>query len=83
MAFRLRIKLPDGRRVSELPGDIEAGSTAGSFDLKWRFEEGILHVDRTLRLETLEIPLAEYPESRAFLDKVADATGVSVILEHG
>jgi hypothetical protein len=73
--------IPSGWKAGELPPERTLSTPFGSFTLRIKPTETGLLVERRLQLEAREIPLADYVAARSFLDDVAKATAVTLVLE--
>jgi len=78
---RVTLTPPSGWRISELPPAREGRSEIGSFSVRFTVEEGALVAERNVTLTARDIPLDGHGAARAFLEDLARATGVTVVLE--
>jgi len=76
----IRIKLPAGFRLDELPAPVKLDSAYGRLDASWAVREGEVVMSQTLEIQDKIVPAAEYPQVREFFDKVAGAETAPVVL---
>jgi len=78
----MSVVIPEGWKAAELPPERSLSSPFGSFAVRFSPTAEGLQVERHLRLDAREISLETYGAARAFLDDVAKATAVTLVLEH-
>jgi hypothetical protein len=69
----LRVDVPAGFAVDELPQAATIDSPFGQYSLAARQEAGRVVVERRLTLKRATVPAADYPAVRAFVEKVRSA----------
>jgi hypothetical protein len=69
----LRVDVPAGFAVDELPQAATIDSPFGHYTLAARQEAGRVVVERRLTLKRATVPAADYPAVRAFVEKVRSA----------
>jgi len=77
----LRIALPRGMRVGQLPPPTHLEQPFGTFALEWRQQGDRIVVERDLRLSAPRILPADYAAFRAFTAAVQDADGARLVVE--
>jgi hypothetical protein len=77
---KVRIELPAGFKVDELPSRIRIDSEFGKFDAQWTVEGGILTFTRSFEMRAQTVPAARYAELKKFLDVVSGAEDAPVVL---
>lgn len=65
-----RIELPKGWRVKAAPKPVKKRSDHVAFELGVVEKDGVLQLDRVLRIEKTMVGVAEYPKHRAFLKEL-------------
>ncbi len=76
----VRIELPVGFKVDELPLPVRIDSSFGKFEATWTAEGGTVLFKRTFEMPAQTVPVAQYPEFKQFLDRVAGAGESPVVL---
>ena len=76
----IRIKLPDGFKLDELPGPAKIDSPYGTLEATWTVHGGELQMHQTLQIRETVAPASEYKQVRDFFDHVAGAQGAAVVL---
>jgi transglutaminase-like putative cysteine protease len=78
---RVRIALPGGFTVDELPAPVALERLAGKYARHWRLEAGRLESERTLDLAEVRLPAGSAAEVRAFTREVREADAQPVVLK--
>ena len=78
---RVRIALPGGFAVDELPAPVALERSAGTYARRWRVEAGRLESERTLDLAEVRLPAGSAAEVRAFTREVREADAQPVVLK--
>jgi len=77
----VRMTLPDGFKVDEMPPAVHLNSPFGTFEATWKLENPSLVVfHRTIQIPAQSVPASQYPELRKFLEMVRGAAEEPVIL---
>jgi hypothetical protein len=76
----VRIELPAGFKVDELPKAIAIESPFGKYQADWALESGTVVFKRTLEMPAQTVPSAKYAELKKFLDSVAGSAESPVVL---
>lgn len=76
----VRIALPDGYNIDELPAPIRVNSEFGDFEAKWQQESGALVFSRKIQVRAQTIAAERYNELRTFLDIVYGSADIPVVL---
>jgi hypothetical protein len=76
----IRIKLPQGFKVDEMPAPAMIEASYGSLNVKWAVRDGEAVMDQTLEIRPTVIPVSEYAGVRDFFDKVAGAQDAPIVL---
>ncbi len=76
----VRVSLPEGFAVDELPQPVELDTDFGHYEAGCQVAGGVLHFRRSLRVAGGTIPPARYGEVRAFYERVRVADQASVVL---
>ena len=77
---RVRIKLPDGFEVDEVPEAVKLESEFGTYDVSYEVEGTHLIFTRSLTLNRAMIPADKYDSVKAFFGKVHGAEQAPVVL---
>lgn len=76
----IRIKMPPGFKLDELPPPIKIESPYGNLDANWSVVDGAVVMRQTLEIREQVAPAADYSKVRDFFDQVAAARGAPVVL---
>jgi hypothetical protein len=79
-AETVRIKLPEGFEVDELPESLELNHPFGNYAMTCEAKDGHLVFKRTLVLRAGTIPVEQYPAVRNFFARVLGAEQAPVVL---
>jgi hypothetical protein len=74
------VKLPPGARVVSAPKPVELDSPYGHFSLKVETGAGGAHVESTLTIARLRVPVAEYAALRAWCEQVDRALAQRLVV---
>ncbi len=75
-------KLPGGYHVEELPPPVVLERSFGSYSATVEAREGKLLFRRSLKLNTMPVPAAQYDSLRTFFERVRSAELTPVVLSH-
>jgi transglutaminase-like putative cysteine protease len=78
---RVRIALPAGFAVDELPAPVAFERSAGKYARQWRVDGSRLESERTLDLVEVRLPAGAAAEVRAFTREVLEADAQPVVLK--
>ncbi len=76
----VKVKLPDGFEIDELPDAVKLEAQFGSYSTSYEVKEGHLHFTRKFRVNSATIPAGEYPRVRGFFEKIRQAEQSPVVL---
>ena len=76
----MKIKIPAGFRLDELPAPSAIESAYGTFRATWAVENGEITLEETLEIRDTMAPASEYAKVREFFELVAGAHGAPVVL---
>jgi len=76
----VRIELPTGFKVDELPPPVRIDSSFGKYAATWSAEGGAILFKRNFEMPAQTVPVAQYAEFKQFLDRVAGAGESPVVL---
>ena len=76
----VRVKLPAGFDVDELPDAVKLDATFGSYSTTYAVREGQLHFTRTFVQRASTIPADKYAEVRGFFERIRAAEQSPVVL---
>ncbi len=76
----VRISLPAGFNVDELPPRLRLNSPFGQFEATWSVDAGTLTFERKLEMQAQSVPPKQYDELKQFLDAVGGAPESPVVL---
>jgi hypothetical protein len=76
----VRIQLPAGFKVDELPDAVRIDSAFGKYEATWAAEGGAILFKRTFEMPAQTVPVAQYAEFKKFLDRTAGAGDTPVVL---
>lgn len=77
----VKIKLPEGFEVDEMPEAMELNQPFGNFAAVWEVKDGHLVFKRTLVLKSATIPVEQYTVVRSFFEHVRGAELAPVVLQ--
>ncbi len=75
----IRIKVPSGFKVDEIPDAAKLEGPYGSLSASWKVDNGEILVEQTLEIKDTLAPASEYAQVRAFFEKVAGAQAAPVV----
>ena len=76
----VRVKLPAGFEVDELPDVVKLDTAFGSYKTSYEVKNGELIFNRTLAQRAATIPVAQYQSVRSFFEKIRAAEQAPVVL---
>jgi transglutaminase-like putative cysteine protease len=76
----VRIKLPAGYKVDEMPDAVHLDSAYGTYNASWKADGGVLVFEQSTEVRDSLVPAAQYPELRAFFDKIGGSQVAPVVL---
>jgi hypothetical protein len=76
----VRVKIPDGFEVDELPDALKLDASFGSYNTTYLINEGQLVFTRTLAQRAGTIPAAQYQTVRSFFERIRAAEQSPVVL---
>ena len=76
----IRIKLPAGFKLDELPDAAKIESPYGTLQASWAVKDGEIVMDESLEIKQTLAPAAEYPQIRDFFERVNGAQFAPVVL---
>lgn len=76
----VKIKLPNGFEVDELPDSTEINRPFGNYAATYEVKDGQLTFKRTLILKSATIPVDQYAAVRSFFERIRTAEQAPVVL---
>jgi hypothetical protein len=76
----VKLKVPAGFQLDELPPPTNVESPYGTLQALWKVENAEILFEQTLEIRNAVVPADEYADVRAFFDKVRAALTAPVIL---
>ena len=76
----VRIRLPDGLKVDELPPPVKIDSPFGKYQATWEFDGGSVVFQRSFEMPAQSVPASQYTALRKFLDTVSGSAELPVVL---
>jgi hypothetical protein len=76
----VKVKLPEGFVVDELPAAVKLETPFGSYATNYVVKDGQLNFTRSLVLQGATIPVGEYSKVRSFFEKMRAAEQTPVVL---
>lgn len=76
----VRIHLPAGFKVDELPSAVHIDSPFGKYEATWTSESGAILFRRSFEIPAQTVPVARYADFKQFLERVAVAGDSPVVL---
>jgi hypothetical protein len=77
----VKVKLPGGFQVDEMPDAIELAQPFGNYSAALEVKDGHLIFKRTLVLKSTTIPVEQYPAVRSFFARIYGIEQAPVVLE--
>jgi hypothetical protein len=76
----VKIKLPEGFDVDELPDPVKLDAPFGSYSTTYEVKDGQLHFRRAFQTRATTIPPDNYPQVRSFFERIRAAEQSPVVL---
>jgi len=76
----VRIKLPAGFAVDEMPDPLTLDTSFGTFKTTYEVKDGELYFSRRMAIKAATIPAAQYQSVRSFYEKIRAADQAPVVL---
>jgi hypothetical protein len=76
----IKVKLPAGFKLDELPAPAKIESSYGTLEASWAVRDGEIVMEQTLEIRGTVAPPSEYAQLRDFFDRVAGAQAAPVVL---
>jgi hypothetical protein len=76
----VRVKLPDGFDVDELPDPLKLETAFGNYDASYEVKDGQLVFTRRLSLRATTIPAEQYSTVRGFFERIRSVEQSPVVL---
>jgi hypothetical protein len=75
----IRIQIPAGYQVDELPAPVRIENAYGSLEASWAVENGEIIMKQTLEIRQRVAPAAEYRQVREFFDRLTGAETAPIV----
>lgn len=76
----IRVKLPPGFKLDELPSPAKVESPYGSIEATWAVRDGEIVMDQTLEIRETVAPVSDFAKVRDFFDQVGGVQSAPVVL---
>ncbi|MDP9114929.1 MAG: DUF3857 and transglutaminase domain-containing protein [Acidobacteriota bacterium] len=76
----IKIKLPPGFKLDELPSPAKVESPYGSIEATWAVRDGEIIMDQTLEIRETVAPVSDFAKVRDFFDQVGGVQSAPVVL---
>ena len=76
----VKVTLPAGFAVDEIPDQDKLDTPYGSYTAKWGVENAELLFTHTLEVKEVTVPASDYAKVRAFFERVQGVEGAPVVL---
>jgi hypothetical protein len=76
----VRIQLPPGYKVDEMPDAVHLESRYGAYQASWKADGSDLLFEQSTEVRDALVPAAQYAELRAFFDKIGGSQAAPVVL---
>lgn len=76
----IKVKLPDGFKLDELPAPAKVESAYGRIQASWSVRDGEIVMEQTLEIRDIVAPASDFAQVRDFFDKVAGVEAAPVVL---
>jgi hypothetical protein len=77
----IKIYIPEGYEISELPDNVKLEESFGSYSLSFELEDNAIHVSRSIKIHPVRIPTDEYEALESFFKNRIKADQSTVVLE--
>ncbi|HYZ83941.1 MAG TPA: hypothetical protein VE621_06045, partial [Bryobacteraceae bacterium] len=77
----VRLQLPEGFVLDELPESLKVTSTFGDYEVSWKVHDRELLFEQSVRFHNLTVPAAQYADVRAFFSKFSGTQTQAVVFE--
>jgi hypothetical protein len=75
----IRIKIPAGYKVDELPAPVKIENAYGSLDASWAVENSEIIMKQTLEIRQTVVQASEYRQVREFFDRLTGAETAPIV----
>jgi hypothetical protein len=75
------IQLPAGFRVESLPPDVQTPPGAAEYEITFRQQGNLLHIQRRMEIKGIIFPVEYYPAVRAFFNRVKTGDEQQAVLQ--
>ena len=75
----IRIHMPRGFKLDELPAPVKIESPYGELDAEWMVSSAEIVIKQTLEIRDKVARPSEYPDVRGFFDKLAGAEAAPIV----
>jgi hypothetical protein len=76
----VRIKLPPGYKIDEMPDAVRLDSRYGMYRANWKADGADLVFEQSTEVRDALVPAAQYAELRTFFDKIGGSQAAPVVL---
>ena len=76
----VRILLPEGLKIDEMPDAVKGSSEFGSYEAKWTSQPGAIEFTRRVQVREQTVPVAKYQTLRKFIESAYGLGEVPVVL---
>ena len=76
----VRIKLPPGYKIDEMPDPVRLETRYGTYRASWKADGADLVFEQSTEVRDALVPAAQYAELRAFFDKIGGSQAAPVVL---
>ena len=76
----VRIKLPPGYKIDEMPDPVRLENRYGTYQASWKADGADLVFEQSTEVRDALVPAAQYAELRAFFDKIGGSQAAPVVL---
>ena len=75
----IRIQIPQGFKVDEIPQAVKVSSAYGTLETSWKVENGEVVMNQTLEIRDKLAASSEYNDVRTFFDQLAGAESAPIV----
>ena len=76
----VRIKLPEGYKIDEMPDPVRLESRYAVYQANWKADGGDLVFEQSTEVDDALVPAVQYTDLRAFFDKIGGSQMAPVVL---
>jgi hypothetical protein len=76
----VRIKLPPGYQIDEMPDPVKLTGPYGTYQASWKADGADLVFEQSTEVPDALVPAAKYADMRAYFDRIGGSQAAPVVL---